>query len=131
MIVADASVLVPMLAGLDDAKTLRRILVDAGERVCAPQLIDLEVAHVLRRFERLGTLQSQEAQEAIDALLLFPLTRYPHHILLPRIWQLRGHVTAYDAAYVALAEGVRGTLFTRDARLKQAVAGLGVAVEVV
>ena len=131
MIVADASVIVAMLTGHDDGKKLRRILVDAGERLCAPQLIDLEVAHVLRRFERLGTMQPQDAQEAIEALLLLPMTRYPHHILLPRIWQLRGHITAYDAAYVALAEGVRGTLFTRDARLKQAVAGLGVAVEVV
>jgi predicted nucleic acid-binding protein len=131
MIVADASVIVPMLAGHDDAKRLRTLLIETGERMCAPELLDLEVANVLRRFERLKTMERQQAQEAIDALLLLPMTRYPHHILLPRIWQLRGHITAYDAAYVALAEGVRGTLFTRDARLKEAVAGLGVAVEVV
>lgn len=131
MIVTDASVIVPILAGHDDAGRLRSRLLDTGERMCAPQLIDLEVAHVLRRFERFGAIERERAAKAIDALRLLPLTRYPHHILMPRIWDLRGHVTPYDAAYVALAEGVRGKLFTRDARLKNAVAGLGVPVEVI
>ncbi len=131
MIVVDASVMVPIVAGHPDGASLRTRLRDEGERMCAPFLLDVEVAHVLRRLERIGSLDAKLAEAGIHALQRLPMTRYPHHILLPRIWQLRGRVTACDAAYVALAEGVRGTLFTRDARLKKAVAGLGVAVEVV
>jgi predicted nucleic acid-binding protein len=46
-----------------------------------------------------------------------PLTRYPHGLLLPRIWDLRHNLTAYDAVYVALAEALRAPLVTRDHRL--------------
>lgn len=45
------------------------------------------------------------------------MTRYPHAPLLGRIWALRENVTAYDAAYVALAEALGVPLVTRDARL--------------
>ena len=45
------------------------------------------------------------------------LTRYPHEDLLPRIWALKDNLTAYDAAYVALAEALDAPLITRDRRL--------------
>ena len=35
---------------------------------------------------------------------IFPMRRYPQLPLLPRIWELRHNLTAYDAAYVLLAE---------------------------
>lgn len=54
------------------------------------------------------------------ALADFPLERYSHSILLPRIWALRQNLTAYDAAYVALAEVLGATLLTRDARISRA-----------
>ena len=47
----------------------------------------------------------------------FPIARYEHEPLLSRIWELRDSLTAYDAAYVALAEGLRATLLTRDKKL--------------
>ena len=37
--------------------------------------------------------------------------------LLWRIWSLRNALTAYDAAYVALAEALDAPLLTRDRRL--------------
>jgi predicted nucleic acid-binding protein len=40
--------------------------------------------------------------------------------LLPRIWELRRNITAYDAAYVALAEALAAPLLTRDAALASA-----------
>jgi predicted nucleic acid-binding protein len=56
------------------------------------------------------------------------MTRYPHYVLLPRIWQLRDNLSAYDAAYVALAEKLGARLVTRDGRLASA-AGHAAAVE--
>ncbi len=50
----------------------------------------------------------------------FPLIRYPHDLLLPRIWELRHNLTAYDAVYVALAEALDAPLVTRDAALAAA-----------
>jgi predicted nucleic acid-binding protein len=62
-------------------------------------------------------------------LAAFPLERYPHDVLLPRIWELRRNVTAYDAAYLALAEALRASFVTCDRRLA-AAPGHRVKVEV-
>ena len=63
-------------------------------------------------------------------LVAFPIRRYPHHFLLPRVWELRGNLTTYDAMYVALAEMLDAALVTRDRRLATA-AGRYAAVELV
>ena len=82
-----------------------------------PHLLDLEVTQVLRRLVREGALSAQRANEAIRDLLDLRITRYPHFVLLPRIWQLRHNFSAYDAAYIVLAEKLGGALVTRDRRL--------------
>lgn len=86
----------------------------------APHLIDLEVAQVLRRYLRLGKLDPARAQSAIEHLRLFDLSRYPHDPLLPRIWQLRRNLTAYDASYVVLAEALGTRVLTCDSHLAAA-----------
>ncbi len=96
---------------------MRNRLFAASASLHAPHLLDLEVLHVLRRLERRGILRPSRAAEAVEDLLDLPLTRYPHVALAGRVWELRGALTAYDAAYVALAEALGAPLLTRDAAL--------------
>lgn len=119
MIVVDASVLAPTLAddGVDGDTARARL---RGESLAAPELIDLEVASVLRRMVRGELLPARRAELALTDLLALPLRRVPHRGLLTRCWSLRANVTIYDAAYVALAEQLDVVLVTADGRLSRA-----------
>ena len=119
VLVADASVLVVALAddGPDGDRARDRL---RGERLAVPELADLEVASVLRRQLRLGTLDARRAGLALDDLAALPARRVPHRPLLARCWELRENLTVYDAAYVALAEALDATVLTGDARLGRA-----------
>jgi predicted nucleic acid-binding protein len=96
------------------------IIFAANETLHAPDLIDLEIAQVLRRYVRFAIISGERGTEALSDLVDFPLTRYPHFVLLTRIWQLRHGLTAYDAAYLALAEALDATLVTWDRALARA-----------
>jgi predicted nucleic acid-binding protein len=128
VLVVDASVLAAAL-GDDgaDGDTARGRL--RGEHLAAPDLIDLEVVSVLRRQLAGRKLDVRRAGLALDDLLDLPIQRVPHRPLLRRVWELRRDVSAYDAAYVALAEGLDAPLLTADARLARAP-GIRCAVEV-
>jgi predicted nucleic acid-binding protein len=86
----------------------------------APHLLDVEVAQVLRRYVRDKTITAQRGQEALEDLGDLPLNRYPHDFLIPRVWELRATLTAYDAIYVALAELLDAPLLTCDGRIASA-----------
>lgn len=120
MIVLDASVVVEILLRTADASRIEDRVLGAGEPLHAPHLLDVEVAHVLRRYVLAGELTARRAAPALELLAAMPLIRHSHTMLLPRIWGLRENLTAYDAAYVVLAEGLGATLVTRDARLARA-----------
>lgn len=95
----------------------RRLLTEAA---AAPELIDLESASVLRRMVQRAQISAGDAREALDDMRESPIARVPHRPLLARAWELRDRVSAYDAAYVALAEHLRVPLLTCDARLGRA-----------
>ena len=130
MIVADASALLEMLLRTDAGNVVVERLLRRGESIHAPALVDLEVAQVLRRYVARGEMTAPRAQAALGVMAGMPMDRYTHESLLPRIWQLRDNLTAYDAAYVALAEGLRAPLLTCDARLANA-RGIRAVVELV
>ena len=111
------------------AEQINRFILSPNETLHAPHLIDLEVAYVLRRYVHSAVITAQRGAQALADLTDFSLTRYPHFILLGRIWQLRHSLTAYDAAYLALADSLRAPLITRDRALARA--GGRVRVEVV
>ena len=120
MIVLDASATVDWLLQTSEGQRIEHRMYSAKESLHAPHLLDLEVAQVLRRLVREGTVAANRADEAVRDLLDLRLTRYPHFLLLPRIWQLRHNFSAYDAAYVGLAEKLGAPLITRDGRLAAA-----------
>ena len=128
MIVVDASALLEVLLNTPGANRVSDRLFGSGDTLHVPHLIDLEVAQVLRRYAAGGVLTPDRSAQALQDLTDFPLIRYPHEMFLPRIWELRHNLTAYDAAYVALAEALEAPLVTRDAVLA-AVRGHSAAVE--
>ena len=130
MIVLDASAAVDWLVQTAAAQRIESLIFSRNHSLHAPELLDLEVAQVLRRLVREGALSASRAEAAIQDLLDLRIVRYPHSVLLPRIWQLRHNLSAYDAAYVVLAEKLGATLLTRDARLASA-AGHAATIEVV
>ncbi|HUP63282.1 MAG TPA: type II toxin-antitoxin system VapC family toxin [Thermoanaerobaculia bacterium] len=120
VVVVDASTLVDMLLNRPLAPALRTRLILSGEVLHAPYMIDLEVLQALRRFVLARQVTIQRAEEAIEDHLALRIERYPHDPLLRRAWELRANITAYDAAYVALAEKLRATFVTLDVRLARA-----------
>lgn len=125
----DASALLDLLLRRPSAD---RIVAELeSERVLhSPHLLDTEVLHVLRRWVRLGRLESGRSERAIEALASLPLVRHSHAPLTTVVWSLRDRLSAYDATYAALARGLGATLLTADGRLARGAAGF-VAVTVV
>jgi len=117
MIVLDASAAVDWLLQTPAGRQIEKRIYSGGESLHAPHLLDIEVAQVLRRLVRADSISAQRASEAIQDLVDLRVTRYPQFVLLLRIWQLRHNVSAYDAAYLVLAERLGAPLITRDARL--------------
>jgi predicted nucleic acid-binding protein len=121
MRVVDASVLCDFLLGRDAA--IEALLGDHAlehEPLHAPELIEPEVLNALRRLVRRGALSVDRAEDAVTDLGDVRLVRYPHASLRRRVWGLRDRLSAYDATYLALAEGLDGsTLFTGDRGLAE------------
>ena len=120
MIVVDASVLANAVGddgpdGERDQKELR----DAGD-LAAPDLVDVETTAVLRKRWQAKTIMALRFAEAIDDLEDLPIDRYPTLRFMRRAYELRDTLTAYDAAYVALAEALGCQLLTADQRLSKA-----------
>jgi predicted nucleic acid-binding protein len=122
MIVVDASALLEVLLRTPSAQAVETRLFDEPRQTLhAPHLLDVEAAQVLRRYATMGEIDDQRGTEALADLADFPIRRYPHDVLLTRVWTLRNNFTAYDAVYVALAEALNARLLTRDRRLAAAV----------
>jgi predicted nucleic acid-binding protein len=120
VIVLDASAIVEILLTRPSVKHLADRLRDPDQALHVPHLIDLEVAQVLRRYQATGEMSPQHAREALLAFGQMPLQRHAHWPFLGRIWELRHNLTAYDAAYLALAEALDAPLLTCDRALASA-----------
>ena len=117
MIVLDASAVVELLLGGERAEKVLPWFEQAEGRIHAPGLLDVEVTQAFRRLVGAAALDARRGRAAVEILQELPVSRHPETLLLPRVWMLRHALTAYDAAYVALAEALGCTLVTFDGRL--------------
>jgi predicted nucleic acid-binding protein len=119
VIVVDASVLANVI-GDDGADGHRAREVLRGQELSVPNLADVEVVSVLRRRWLAKTMTARRFAAAVDDLGALPADRYPVLPFIPRAYELRANVSAYDATYVALAEQLGCALVTVDRRLATA-----------
>ena len=119
MIVVDASILIDFLLR-SAAEPEISALIERQEVLAAPAVVDLEVTQVLRRLLFAKTITPTLADEALGDFLALRIERYAATEMLPRIWGLKNNISAYDAAYVVLAEMLDVPLYTRDTKLAAA-----------
>jgi len=118
--VIDASVLAAFYAADDSRHALVAERLKAGDALFAPAHLDAEIVSALRGMARRNRVLERAVPRALTHLAGFPIRRMPLPPLLERMWELRNNVTAYDAAYIALAERLGAVLITCDARLATA-----------
>jgi predicted nucleic acid-binding protein len=92
MLVIDASAATELLLARPSAESIAAHISERGLDLHAPHLIDVEVVSAVRSVVVSGETDAQRGEEAIADLLDLPLARYPHDILLPRIWELRENI---------------------------------------
>jgi predicted nucleic acid-binding protein len=119
VIVLDASAAIELVLRTERADRIAARALDPIQRLHAPHLIDIEVVQVLRRLHLARELTLERAELAFTDFEKLVVERHAHRSLLRRIWALRSIMSAYDAAYVALAEGLSAPLLTCDEKLSR------------
>ena len=119
MIVLDASVVVELLTNGPLAGLAAHQLAAHDESFIAPHFLDIEVISAVRRLTAGQPVDAHRSEQFMTGLAMLPVERFPHAPLLSRIWELRYNFTAYDAAYIALAEATNSVLYTCDEKLSK------------
>lgn len=129
-LVLDASVVAELLVS---SKAGRRVVphLHGDDDLHMPHLMAVEVASVLRAWMRRGEIDRDRAEGALEDLAAFPAERWPAEPLLPRIWELRDNLSAYDAVYIALAETISANLLSADERLGRAASDAGARCRII
>jgi len=129
MIIIDASLAFEIAISTKDGDELSEKIIASRASLAAPEIIDLEVLQTLRRFLRQGQIDETRAENAIRNFDDLAIEKFSHTPLQMRIWSLRDNLTAYDAAYFALAELLDAPLWTRDEKF-HSVPGHAARIEV-
>ncbi len=120
MIVLDASAVIEWLLRTDKGLRIEAQIFSRANTLHAPHLLDVEATHALRRYVREREVTEARAEQLLQNLIELRILRHRHTFLLNRVWELRHHLTAYDAVYVALAEALDAPLLTCDAKIAEA-----------
>lgn len=116
MIVVDCAAVVDALTAVRGSDSLRAEI--ANEDLHAPTLLDFEVVSALQGLTLGGHITPPRARDALTDFDALTIQRWPSAAPLRlRAFSLSDNVSAYDAAYVVLAEALQCPLLTRDARL--------------
>jgi predicted nucleic acid-binding protein len=126
VIVVDASAIVDLLVRRDETGDWLADRIGAEAALEAPAVFELEVLQAFRGLEAAGALDQATLAEALDDFVDLRVIAHDHRFLRGRVWALRHNLTAYDAAYVALAELLDAPLITTDARLARAVGDIAI-----
>jgi predicted nucleic acid-binding protein len=120
VIVVDCAALVDALTAIKGSQELRALIAD--EELHAPFLLDFEIVSALRRMTRSSRLSAARAEDLLADFDDLAVYRWSADgALRMRAFSLRDNLSAYDAAYVALAEALDCRLVTRDQRLARSV----------
>jgi predicted nucleic acid-binding protein len=115
--VIDASAALEWLLQTDKGIRVGDAALAPEQRLHAPHLIDVEVTQTLRHLTRSKAITVRRAEEALADLSALAVERHSHRDLIPRVWELRDALSAYDASYIALAEALDTSLLTCDGKL--------------
>lgn len=128
MIVVDSAAVVDALIVAPGTEQLRARM--RKEDLHAPMLLDFEVVSALRGLTRREEISSARAEDALTDYAALALQRWESaDALRRRAFDLRHNLSAYDAAYLALAESLECPLLTRDKRLARS-SGHAVQIDV-
>ncbi|MHB1533624.1 MAG: type II toxin-antitoxin system VapC family toxin [Acidimicrobiales bacterium] len=118
--VVDASVMTAFYAADDPRRDAVAARLAVGDALVAPAHLDAEVVSALRGLASRHPVLREVVPAALRHLAGSAIRRLPLSPLLERMWELRDHVTPYDAAYVAVAERLDAPLITCDGKLSAA-----------
>jgi predicted nucleic acid-binding protein len=121
-LVADASAIVDLLSGAREEAAIRAQLASVAE-LDVPEHFHVEAISALRGLLWRGDLSPERAVRALDLLLELRVVRHPVAPLAREVWALRDTLTAYDAAYLALARSLDARVLTTDGGLAEAARG--------
>jgi predicted nucleic acid-binding protein len=133
-VVVDANLLVVMVSGDLRGPAVSEHVeswITAGEEMHAPELLPYEVASALTRLVATSAMSSRQVRLAWNALSELPVVQHPLADDVPRVVDIALRLkrqSAYDAAYIALAEDLRAVLWTLDGPLAQNAKAAGFAV---
>ena len=120
-VVFDASAIVGFVLDPPTHPRVLEMVEDEGCEILVPHVCDIEVVSALRSVVRRRQADTGRAREAIRDYMELPIERLSHVAFLDRIFEIRDNFSAYDAAYVAVAEAFDAPLHTADGRLARAI----------
>lgn len=117
--VIDCSLVIDLLSARQGDEVLRQRL-SAPRTLHAPHHLDVEVASTARGLAAERKVTDHRGEQMLADYTRLRIIRHPVWPYLPRMWELRHNLGAYDAAYIALAEALGCELLSGDVELKNA-----------
>jgi predicted nucleic acid-binding protein len=80
ILVTDASIVVDLL-GRFEPEAIEAVLFDGGAQLAAPELLDIEVLHTLRKLEAADSIPGPRLASLLDDFRALPIRRFRHAAL--------------------------------------------------